>query len=196
MYRVELDSNRVFPLSYFAQRTRRHFLGMSQWTQARGTVATTTVVGGTWPDWTGPVTAFETAPADAPQGFTSTWVVPGDYVPGTNLTVKVTWTLPTLGGSVDTLWVPRIHMFRFVPGTSLYDATGSTTYTSTGLLADSTTPAKTVYVSTITSAASLASLVSGDTVRLGLDRYTDDTNDAYEFSIYVLGISIEYTAFV
>lgn len=196
MYRVELDSNRVFPLSYFAQRVRYNYLDITQWKQAVGTAVSVTPLGTTWPNWSGTIYDLVTAPASAPQGFTTTWIVPADYVRGTDLTVKVLWTLPTVGGSLDTNWVPRIHMLRYVPGTSLYDASSGTTYASGGLLADNTTPAKTVYVSTITSVASLASLAPGDVIRLGFDRDTAAGADDFEFSIYVFGIRIEYTAFV
>lgn len=165
------------------------FIPASQLRQITGTALAEVFPGTTWPDMSGSAYEFVTAPASGPQGIGTTIVMP-DWFRGTTLTARVVWAPKSTGGVVDTHWHPRVYLLRFVSGTTLFDASTGLTLEA-ALLADTTTPGKTIYVSDVGS-GSLSGLTHGEAVRVGFDRDTADADDAYADSIYMYGLILEW----
>jgi hypothetical protein len=176
--------------SHLPNRTRTKWIWQQDFAQVNGTAASINEQG-TYPARVETRT-LASAPAAKPTGFHYVWEVPKDYVSGTSLTFKVLWHPTAAGSNPDDSWYARIHVVRFLPGTTLYDATRTTIGTS--IILDDTIPAAKQMTESTIGSTTPASLTAGEYLAVAFDRDQDNAADTTTAGVSWHGIKIEYTA--
>lgn len=171
------------------------------WLQSNGTSATiSAVASGAYPEtyeqWT-----WVDAPASSPQGFTTQFAIPQDYVSGTAMEIYLHWTMP-VANLGDLAWVFRYH-YKVVtqtgaPGTGLAGSWTTTSDTiddlgSTGGGDYGYGIANKYAVTRIATDLPSTGLAAGKFLMLAIDRLSTDAADNLNKSVRFLGLELRYT---